>query len=245
HGKIDVCSEYEISQTVSKLTEDSVHTYGETIRQGYISLDGGYRIGVCGSASVKDGSVGGVYAISSLCIRIPRVIIGAGRELLSVISSENGISSALVYSPPGVGKTTVLRDVALALSSGESAKRVCIVDTRNELYDKAAFSLSIADDLRGYPKAAGIESATRTMCPELIICDEIGGESEARAILAAQNCGVPLLASAHGTSRDDIMLRPNIKLLCDAGVFRYLIGISRAGRKFALDVFDMKSAVKV
>jgi len=122
----------------------------------------------------------------------------------------------------------VLRDLAVSLSTGWNAMRVCVVDNRREIYMEEAFRMSIADFLVGYPKADGIEISTRTMNPEVIICDEIG-DGEAEKILAAQNSGVPLIASAHGASFDEIMRRRGIKRLYDSGVFRYYIGIERAG----------------
>lgn len=244
-GKHDICTREEISKTLAKLTEDSVHTYGDMMREGFINLEGGYRVGVCGSASVSDGAIRSVYGLTTLCIRIPRAVRNVESGLLKVISGDGDIKSALIYSLPCVGKTTLIRALAAAMSSGEGARRVAVVDTRNEIYMSEMFRDSTADFLSGYPRAAGIEIATRTLSPEVVICDEIGGDAEARAILSAQNTGVPLIATAHGKSAAEVVRRPNIKVLCDAGVFRYLVGISRdAGGAFMLDVTDTAEGEK-
>ena len=105
---------------------------------------------------------------------------------------------------------------------------------------KEMFGDSMADFFEGYPRGAGIEIATRTQNPEVIICDEIGGEDETRAVLASQNAGVPLIATAHGKNVRELYFRPNVRMLIDAGVFRYLIGITRRGGDFILDVTDTR-----
>lgn len=237
-GERDVCTDADLSQTLARLTEDSVHTYGDTLREGYVSLDGGYRVGVCGSANTTDGKIKGLCAVGTLTVRIPRAITGRDGELLDIIQKDGAVSSALIFSPPGVGKTTLIRSLASSLSRGDGARRVSVIDTRREIYMKEMFSDSVADFFEGYPRGAGIEIATRTQNPEAIICDEIGGEDETRAILSSQNAGVPLIATAHGKSARELYLRPNLKILLDAGVFRYLVGISRRGGDFILDVTD-------
>ena len=239
-GKTIVCSESEVAGTLQRLCEDSVHTYGETIKEGFVALENGYRIGVVGRAGSEKENIKSVYGISSLSIRIPHSVSDVSGEALQYVRSHGKINGTLFYSPPNVGKTTLIRDIAKSLSSGRFAHRVAIVDTRGEIYIKTVFENSIADVLSGYPRAKGIEIATRTMSPEVIICDEIGTLEEAKAILSAQNSGVPLIATAHADSFDRLMKRPNIKTLYDNGIFRYYIGISRAAgaTRFAYDVID-------
>ena len=238
-GKKDVCTKDEISQTLARLTEDSIHSCGETIKDGYINLEGGYRIGVCGTAATERGKIVGVHGFLSLCIRIPRAVTGVDGELIRTLRRGNTVSSALIYSPPGVGKTTLIRAAASTLSSGGAALRTAIIDTRREIFMEEMFENSIADVLSGYPRAAGIEIATRTLSPEVMICDEIGGEDEARAILSTQNAGVPLIATAHAENADALLMRPHIRSLIEANVFRYVIGISRKNlTSYAYTVHD-------
>ncbi len=239
-GKTVVCDESEVAQSLQKLCEDSVHTYSETLREGFVTLENGYRIGVCGRAGTAGDTIKSIYGISSLSIRIPHPIQGISGDILKLLIQNGRLQSALFYAPPNVGKTTLIRDIAASLSRGEAPKRVALIDTRGEIYMRELFAESLVDILRGYPRAKGIEIATRTLSPEVIFCDEIGSAEEARAILSAQNSGVPLIATAHADSKEALLRRPNIKMLYDSGIFRYYIGLSRneGEKKFSFDVYE-------
>ncbi len=246
-GETVVCTETEVAETLQKLCEDSVHTFSETLKEGYVSLENGYRIGVCGRAGFLGDAVRSIYGITSLSVRIPHPVTGVSSALLPRLYEGKRLQSALIYSVPNVGKTTLIRDIAASLSREPHAHRVALIDTRGELYMKEMFSESIADVLRGYPRAKGIEIATRTLSPEVIFCDEIGSSEEARAILSAQNSGVPLIATAHADSMETLLKRPNLRMLYDADIFRYYIGLSRQEGTsiFSFDVFDRQAKVTV
>ena len=239
-GKNILCNEFEVSETLQKLCEDSVHTYSETLKEGFVSLENGYRIGVCGSAGVSGDSIRSIYGISSLSIRIPHPIKDVSRKLQTFLIRNGVVESALFYSPPNVGKTTLIRDIASSFSGGNDPKRVALVDTRGEIYMRKMFEGRLVDVLRGYPRAKGIEIATRTLSPEVIFCDEIGSAEEARAILSAQNSGVPLIATAHAENREALLRRPNIRMLYENGIFRYYIALKRKAeeRNFTFEIFD-------
>ena len=121
---------------------------------------------------------------------------------------------------------------------------MALIDTRGEIYIKSMFAESIVDVLHGYPRAKGIEIATRTLSPEVIFCDEIGSAEEAKAILSAANSGVPLIATAHAESFDTLLKRPNIRTLYDHHIFRYYIGLSRkdGSKQFSYDIYDTKKS---
>ncbi|MCI8387649.1 MAG: AAA family ATPase [Clostridiales bacterium] len=212
----------ELGECVSTLCRGSYYAHGDTIREGYIRVGDGYRVGVCGTSS----SDGNVSEITSVNIRVPHIIRGVSDYLVRRCLDNYRLRSMLIYSPPGVGKTTLLRDLAARLG-GEFARRVAIIDTRGEICIPEMFSDTLCDVLIGYPRARGIELATRTLSPEVLICDELGDGDEARAILTAQNTGVPLVASAHASSLGELLARPNIRLLHEHGVFDYYISISR------------------
>lgn len=212
----------ELSECVAKLCRGSVYAHGGTMREGYINAGDGIRVGVAGAAG-EDGSL---CEITSLNIRIPHMIRGVSDRLLERCLACGRIEPILIYSPPGIGKTTLLRDLAVRLG-GEYRKRTAVIDTRGELYIPELFADTLCDLLSGYPKAKGIELATRSLSPEVLICDELGGLDEARAILTAQNTGVPLIASAHAADLGELLARPNIRLLHDNRVFMHYIGISR------------------
>ena len=245
NGKSVICDEYEVAEALQKLCEDSVHTYGETLKEGFISLENGYRIGVCGRVGVAGDAIRSVYGISSLSIRIPRPIQNVAGRIKGLLLRDGRVESALFYAPPNVGKTTLIRDLASALSGGDTPKRVALIDTRGELYMRELFQNRLVDVLHGYPRAKGIEIATRTLSPEVIFCDEIGSAEEAQAILCAQNSGVPLIATAHADSREALLRRPNIRVLYDNRIFRYYIGIRRkpGASNFDFEVFDAEKAL--
>jgi stage III sporulation protein AA len=206
-----------------------LYAFRDTIAEGYISLRGGIRVGVCGRAVVNNGRVVGVYDIDTLVVRIPHVSPPLGAEMKMLLSDMNYTRGILIYSPPGVGKTTLLRSLALMLSTGREAKRVSVVDTRGELSFSLESHTLCLDLLSGYPKHLGISLAARTLGSEIIICDEIGGVAEAEAIREAHNAGVPLIASAHAASVKELLGRSGIGILHRAGCFGAYVGIRRRG----------------
>ncbi|MBQ9760213.1 MAG: hypothetical protein IJW16_02565 [Clostridia bacterium] len=220
-------NESEINDILHRMCGGSLYAHRHTINQGYLSLEGGIRVGVCGSAAIEGGTIIGISDITGLIIRIPhrqRVNALPIIEKLHASSSRRGI---LIYAPPGVGKTTLLRTVAIEAASGADALRTVVVDTREELGYTLDGSRLTLDVLLGYPRDVGIEIAVRSLGAELIICDEIGGGRDARAILSAANCGVPLIASAHAASIEELLRRPALKLLHEAEIFESYVGITR------------------
>ena len=224
-------TEREITETVERLCEGSLHAYSDTIRQGFIPLSNGCRAGVCGRLSGHE-----VIAISSIAIRIPRTVKGIGATLCRRLLAKPG-QGMLLYSPPGEGKTTLLRDIASILSSPPYLMRVALIDSREELYRPDAFRHAIADVYTGYPKAMAMDLAIRTMSPQYLICDELGAE-EAEQILVTQNAGVPLVASAHASSLSALLQRPAMQALRQAGVFSLYVGLRREGRGYYFDITE-------
>ena len=220
----------ELSATLTGMCQGSLYAFSETINQGYISLPHGIRVGVCGRATSEGGRIIGVREISSLSIRIPCRVIDAGDEICSLIDSFDRTCGVLIYAPPGVGKTTLLRSVAKKLSSGAEPRRTVVIDTRGELSFSNEGSDLCLDVLSGYPRRDGVEIATRCLNAEVIICDEVGDYEEAMAIVASHNCGVPLIASAHASSVEGLLSRSGIRLLHEAGIFGAYVGIARGGR---------------
>lgn len=224
----------QMDEIFLRLCGGSLYAHIESIAQGYISLDGGIRVGVCGHAARERGRIMGVSRISSLVIRLPHPApLHVGGELVRLLYEVDLTGGVLVYSKPGVGKTTVLRGAAAQLASGDQPLRVAVIDTRGELaYSLDAPRLTV-DILTGYPKHEGIEIAVRTLGAQVMICDEIGDSEEAAAIISAHNCGVPLLASAHAGSIGELMKKPGIAALHKSRAFAKYVGLSRRqGRPF-------------
>ncbi len=232
------CAQEEMSEAVAAICGGSVHSHEDTMRRGFVTLPGGSRAGVCGTAVSERGEVAAVYRITSINIRVARSLKNVSAQLCSYMRRYSYAKGLLIYSPPGEGKTTLLSDAAASLSSPPHLRRVALIDSRGELYRRELFEHSIADVYTGYPKAAAIEAATRTMNPQLIVCDEIGTVEEAECILSLQNTGVPLLASAHGRDVASLLRRKGIAMLHRAGVFDCYVGIRRRSGGFYLDMTE-------
>lgn len=227
--------EREIRECVTRLCRGSLYAHGETVRRGYIMPGGGVRVGVCGNLTADGRALG---EITSLNIRVPHMIRGVCDKALALCLAGGRIRSTLIYSPPGVGKTTLIRDLASRLAR---THRVAVIDTRGEIYAPEMFEGTLCDALVGYSRAEGIEIATRTLSPELLVCDEIGDVDEARQMLAAVKAGVPIIATAHASSINELIARPNIRTLHEGRVFSGYVGITREringrlARSFVLD----------
>ncbi len=212
---------------LDKLLCHSYHSKLSELVQGYISLGNGYRVGIAGQAVVTDGVVTNISDIISVNIRIPHLIRGICEPVIKYMYSNNFTEGVLVYSAPGVGKTTLLRDIILRLCDMPINRRVALVDSRCEVYLNEMSRYPLLDVYLGYPKEKGIELAIRTMAPDVIICDEIGNEIECEAILSNQSSGVPIIATTHGSDFSSVIMRAGIRRLYDNRVFGCYMGIKR------------------
>ena len=208
----------EIAECLSKLTSGSLYTCDEYVASGYIPLAEGGRAGVCGRANSR----GGFAEINSINLRMHRFLPDVAKSLVQKLNRD-GLCGVLVCSPPAMGKTTFLRSAAYLLSSGKyiPPTRVGIADERGEIsagIDKSG----LLDVISSMPKGEAINMLTRTMSPQIIICDEIGG-SEAEPIIEAQNTGVSLIASAHCENPQKLLLRGRMKLLLERDLFKLCV----------------------
>lgn len=203
-------------------------------RQGYITIPGGHRIGLCGEAVLKENDIHLFKNVFSFCIRVAHQIHGCAMPLIDKLTYNSRPLSTLIISPPGCGKTTMLRDLARIFS--EMGFNVCIADERGELAaGKEGFPcLDIGprtDFICGAEKADSMNILLRSMCPDIMITDELGSAQECRAVLDAAASGVSVIASAHGSSLKATLNRPVLSGLADAGVFmRYVLLSDVPGR---------------
>ena len=227
HMLSTVLTRRELEEILSGMCGGSLYAFSDTINRGYVSLPDGVRVGVGGRAACRGREIIGVCEISSLVIRIPHKTRTIGMPICKLLKDFKREKGVLVYSPPGVGKTTLLRGVAKLISTGNEPLRTVVIDTRGELSFAADSSNMCLDILSGYPKALGIEIAPRSLSAEVMICDEIGDLEEAMALVSSHNCGVPLIASAHAGSIDELLRRTSIRLLHEAEIFGAYVGIKR------------------
>jgi stage III sporulation protein AA len=220
------CSYEEFDQIFLAFCAQSVYAHAETIRQGYVTSPDGFRVGLCGDAVVSDGKITNLRSVTAMNVRVAHSHRGVSLPIYSALAEENFCESVLVYSPPGVGKTTCLRDLAILLAAPPHQKRVCVVDSRRELSSDRCFSKTCVNLLSGYPKKEGIEIAVRTLSPEYIICDEIGNEEDADAILRLCHAGVAICASAHAKDVTELLQREAFATFFEKKVFDYYCGIA-------------------
>jgi stage III sporulation protein AA len=224
-----VLTEKEIEKIVERIFGGALYAHRDSIAEGYVSLPYGIRVGLCGRASYDGGRLVGVSDIRSLVFRIPTGGCAFSDELYDIFLGGVG-SGMLIYSPPGVGKTTALR--SLAYSAGRGGLHVVVVDERGE-FSPEDYHDSEVDILRGYRRREGIEIATRTMSADLIIIDELSG-GESGQISEVSRCGIPLVASVHASSAEEVRIKPSLVPLISCGAFEMLVGISRRGDKYTL-----------
>ena len=230
---------------VDNLLEHSYHSKLSGLVEGYIALGDGYRVGIAGQAVIRNGTVTNLSEIGSVNIRIPYIIRGVSQPVTEYLRMNGFRPGILIYSPPGVGKTTLLRDLILSLASAPYLKRLSVIDSRNELFHPCMADLPMLDIYTGYPKHNGIEQAIRTMAPDIIVCDEIGNDDETEALLANQSAGVPIIATAHGVDHSSLIDRNNIRRMDERGVFGCYIGIRRKGssEKYDFEFTECKHGI--
>lgn len=210
----------------------SLHTVLPQLRRGYLTLRGGHRLGVCGTAVMGEGELRGISPLSSLNLRLARSVKGAGEGVMGALCPDGHFRSTLILAPPGAGKTTLLRDVVRCLSEGVGCvpHRVGLADERGEvaaLY-RGEPQLDVGrrtDVMEGCPKAAALMLLLRGMNPGVLAADEITAPADLRAMEQAAGCGVELLCTAHGREREDLERRKLYREWMESGIFHTLVTI--------------------
>lgn len=203
----------------SALLEHSLYAREAELAEGFFTLEDGSRVGVCGRR-YRSGGVERLGEIGSVCVRVARPVPGCADALMGAICEGDILRSTLLVSPPGLGKTTLLRDIARQLSLRGFC--VGVADERHELAAcrHGVPTLDVGprtDVMDGCPRPRAIRQLVRAMAPDVIVADEIGGKGDARALADAARCGVAVVASAHGGSLESAALRPALRAILDSG----------------------------
>lgn len=250
-GQTHIVTKEEISQVLEQISKFSLYAYEEEMKQGFLTVEGGHRVGMTGQAIVDHGVIQNLRHIASMNIRISHEILGCADKIFPMISKHQRLLHTLLVSPPGCGKTTLLRDIVRQVSDGNryvKAATVGVVDERSEI---AGCYLGVPQNHLGMrtdvldccPKAEGMLMMIRSMRPEVLAVDEIGDPQDVQAISYAMHCGCKMLASAHGESMQELLEKPVFSKMIQEKRFERYVFLEQRGQ--IQNVYDAAGSVLV
>lgn len=225
----------ECEEFLNRISQYSVYALEEEMRRGFLTIRGGYRVGICGKAVVEGGRLRTISPCTFFNLRIAREVVGAANHIMRFILSEGRVLSTLLMSPPGMGKTTMLRDAVRQLAQaggGSGGCKVAVVDERSEIAGARRGIMQndlgmFCDVLDGCPKAEGMMLVLRAMSPEVVATDEIGRTEDIEAIREAMLCGVKVIATMHAGGFEEARRRLKIRQADTETPFERYILLSR------------------
>ena len=227
-----IITKEEVRETMDYISHFSLYAYENELRQGFLTVEGGHRVGVAGKVIMENEKVKNIQYISSVNIRISHEVIGCAASLLPYITRNKQVCHTLIISPPGCGKTTLIRDLIRQISDGNQYVKGCSVGVVDERSELGGCYLGIAQNHLGSrtdildccPKAEGMIMLIRSMAPQVIAVDEIGTSEDIHAVEYAMQCGCKLIASVHGLDMDEAKKKPVLGELIRRRMFeRYVV----------------------
>ncbi|MCX0378468.1 stage III sporulation protein AA [Clostridium perfringens] len=231
-----VITREDIKVIIQKISNYSLYAFEEDIRQGYITIQGGHRVGLAGQCVIEYNSIKTIRNITSLNIRVCREIVGCSNSLMNSLVENNRVNNTLIISPPKCGKTTLLRDITRNISNGISqigfkGKRTVVIDERSEIaacYNGIPqMNVGMRTDVYdNCIKSEGMMMAVRGLSPEVIICDEIGTYKDMEGLMMAYNSGVSIIATLHGRNVEELYRRPVFREIVENNIINKVVVLS-------------------
>ena len=239
----------DISQTIETMSDYSIYALEQELKNGFITLKGGFRVGITGKVIIEDNKIKTIRNISSINIRIAREIIGCSNHILKYINTPS-IKSTIIISPPNCGKTTLLRDIIKNIS--DCKENVGLIDERSEIAGMYMGKIQLdvgkrTDILDRCPKSEGMLMLLRSMSPSVIAVDEIGSNDDIEAIEKIANSGIKIICTIHAYNIEDIKQKNNLKNILNKKIFeRYIIlnrknGICNVDKIYNEDLINIYS----
>lgn len=248
YNNMTVYATGELVEYILKVaTKQSIYAYNDQIKHCYIQADGGTRIGVCGTVVYNAGEVATIKNIVSLNIRFAHQVLGCSEKIIGLICYNKAVKNTLVISPPGAGKTTLIRDIAYKLSNEKKINNILVVDERFEIAAGGASELDVGmytDVISGSEKRFAFYEALKTMSPKVIITDEISCGDDIDSVKQAMKSGVKVIATAHAEGIEDLKSRKYFDTLLREKCFERIIVLSNRMGVGTIDcVFDENQRV--
>ena len=233
---LEQLSTEQLQYSVGRISQGSVYAWEEEFRRGYLTLAEGHRVGLVGKGVLEQGAIRTLKQISGLNFRIARAMPGAADQILEQILADGSLHNVLLLSPPGCGKTTLLRDLIRQLSDGIprlgfAGVNVGVVDERSELAGcvNGIPQLDIGsrtDILDGCPKSEGMRMLIRSMAPQVVAADELGTAADVLALEEALQSGVYVLSTVHGRNLEELRRHPILGRLVEQGFFTWIVTLA-------------------
>lgn len=248
--QIDYMSEKEeLREIVNHMSRFSPYAFEEEMRKGFLTIEGGHRVGLAGKVITEQDKVKNIRYVSSVHIRAAHEVKGCADSVFPYISNQKELYHTMIISPPGCGKTTLLRDIIRQVSDGNAYVKGCTVGIVDERSEIAGCYLGVAqndvgirsDILDACPKAEGMLMLIRSMTPQVVAADEIGTREDVEAIEYAMHCGCRMLVTAHGNSVEELKQKPVLGQLIQEERFERYIVLKKADRPGVIEgIYDRR-----